>query len=82
MIAAIVLCAFCEANINRINIIMIPCIYYIVVGLFEFLIKYKQLTVCIVVIYVVLLIEFIYSYVNKHYNKYYFNLIINILNKY
>ena len=71
MIAAIVLCAFCEANINRINIIMIPCIYYIVVGLFEFLTKYKQLTVCIAVIYVVLFIEFMYSYVNKDYNKYY-----------
>lgn len=71
MIAAIVLCAFCEVNINRINIIMIPCIYYIVVGLFEFLTKYKQLTVCIAVIYVVLFIEFMYSYVNKDYNKYY-----------
>lgn len=71
MISAIVLCAFCVANINRINIIMIPCVYYIVVGLFEFLTKYKQLTVCIAVIYVVLFIEFMYSYVNKDYNKYY-----------
>lgn len=71
MISAIVLCAFCVANINRINIIMIPCIYYIVVGLFEFLTKYKQLTVCIAVIYAVLFIEFMYSYVNKDYNKYY-----------
>ncbi len=71
MIAAIVLCAFCVANINRINIIMIPCVYYIVVGLFEFLTKYKQLTVCIAVIYMVLFIEFMYSYVNKDYNKYY-----------
>ena len=71
MISAIVLCAFCVANINRINIIMIPCIYYIVVGLFEFLTKYKQLTVCIAVIYMVLFIEFMYSYVNKDYNKYY-----------
>lgn len=71
MISAIVLCAFCVANINRINIIMIPCIYYIIVGLFEFLTKYKQLTVCIAVIYMVLFIEFMYSYVNKDYNKYY-----------
>lgn len=71
MISAIVLCAFCVANINRINIIMIPCVYYIVVGLFEFLTKYKQLTVCIAVIYMVLFIEFMYSYVNKDYNKYY-----------
>lgn len=71
MISAIVLCAFCVANINRINIIMIPCVYYIVVGLFEFLTKYKKLMVCVVVIYAVLFIEFMYSYVNKDYNKYY-----------
>lgn len=71
MIAAIVLCAFCEANINRINIIMIPCIYYIAVGLFEFLTKHEQLTVCLVVIYAVLFVEFMYSYVNKDYNNYY-----------
>ena len=58
MISAIVLCAFCVANINRINIIMIPCVYYIVVGLFEFLTKYKKLMVCVVVIYAVLFIEF------------------------
>ena len=49
---------------------MIPCVYYIVVGLFEFLTKYKKLTVCVVVIYAVLFIEFMYSYVNKDYNKY------------
>ena len=71
MIAAIVLCAFCEANINRINIIMIPCIYYIAVGLFEFLTKHEQLTICLVVIYAVLFVEFMYSYVNKDYNNYY-----------
>ena len=71
MISAIVLCAFCEANINRINIVMIPCIYYIVVGLYEFLGKYKQLSICIVVIYAVLFVEFMYSYVNKDYNNYY-----------
>lgn len=71
MISAVVLCAFCEANINRINIIMIPCIYYIVVGLFEFLTKYEQLTICVVIIYAVLFVEFMYSYVNKDYNNYY-----------
>lgn len=71
MISAIVLCAFCEANINRINIIMIPCIYYIVVGLYEFLEKYKQLSICVIVIYMVLFAEFMYSYVNKDYNNYY-----------
>lgn len=71
MISAIILCAFCEANINRINIIMIPCIYYISVGLSEFLMKYKQMTICIFIIYAVLFIEFIYSYTNKDYNKYY-----------
>lgn len=71
MLAAIVLVAFCEANINRINIIMIPCIYYIAVGIYEFLNKYKVATLCVCVIYIVLFVEFMYVYVHKDYNEYY-----------
>lgn len=71
MIAAIVLAAFCDANINRINIIMIPCIYYIVVGIYEFLSKYKVATLCVCTIYIVLFAEFMYVYTSKDYNEYY-----------
>lgn len=71
MIAAIVLSAFCDANINRINIIMIPCIYYIVVGIYEFLNKYKVATLCVCTIYIVLFAEFMYVYTSKDYNEYY-----------
>lgn len=71
MIAAIVLSAFCDANINRINIIMIPCIYYIVVGIYEFLNKYKVATLCLGTIYIVLFAEFMYVYTSKDYNEYY-----------
>ena len=71
MIAAIVLSAFCDANINRINIIMIPCIYYIVVGIYEFLNKYKVATLCVGTIYIVLFAEFMYVYTSKDYNEYY-----------
>lgn len=71
MFAAIVLSAFCDANINRINIIMIPCIYYIVVGIYEFLNKYKVATLCVCTIYIVLFAEFMYVYTSKDYNEYY-----------
>lgn len=71
MLAAIVLSAFCDANINRINIIMIPCIYYIVVGIYEFLNKYKVATLCLCTIYIVLFAEFMYVYTSKDYNEYY-----------
>lgn len=71
MLAAIVLSAFCDANINRINIIMIPCIYYIVVGIYEFLNKYKVATLCVCTIYIVLFAEFMYVYTSKDYNEYY-----------
>lgn len=71
MLAAIVLSAFCDANINRINIIMIPCIYYIVVGIYEFLNKYKVATLCLGTIYIVLFAEFMYVYTSKDYNEYY-----------
>ncbi len=52
MISSIVLCAFCIPNINRINIIMIPCIYYIVIGLYEFFSRYKFVIPCIVALYI------------------------------
>ncbi len=71
MLSAIVLSAFCDANINRINIIMIPCIYYIVVGIYEFLNKYKVATLCLGTIYIVLFAEFMYVYTSKDYNEYY-----------
>ncbi len=70
MISSIVLCAFCIPNINRINIIMIPCIYYIVIGLYEFFSRYKFVIPCIVALYIGILVCFIEEYINKDYNEY------------
>lgn len=69
-ISAIILCAFCIPNINRINVIMFPCIYYIVIGLYEFFSKYKVMIPCIVAIYVGLFICFMQDYFQKDYNEY------------
>lgn len=70
MIASIVTCAFCVPNINRINIIMIPCIYYIVIGLYEILSRYKIVIPCAIAIYLGLFICFIDDYFHKDYNEY------------
>ena len=68
MISSIIVCAFCIPNINRINVIMFPCIYYIIIGLYEFFSKYKLIIPCIIAIYIGLFICFIEEYINKDYN--------------
>lgn len=68
--SAIILCAFCIPNINRINIIMFPCIYYIAIGLYEIFSKYKIMISCIIAIYVGVFICFMQDYFQKDYNEY------------
>lgn len=70
MVSSIIVCAFCIPNINRINIIMIPCVYYIVVGLYEILSRYKLVIPCAIAIYIGLFICFIEDYSHKDYNEY------------
>lgn len=70
MISSIIVCTFCIPNINRINVIMFPCIYYIIIGLYEFFSKYKLIIPCIIAIYIGLFICFIEEYINKDYNEY------------
>lgn len=69
-LASIILCAFCIPNINRINVIIFPCIYYIVIGLYEIVNKYKVMIPCIVAIYIGLFICFMLDYFNMDYNEY------------
>ena len=71
MISSIVVGAFCMININRINIIMIPCIYYIILGLYEVLEKYKTMIPCILIIYIVLFVCFIQDYKKQDFNEYF-----------
>ena len=70
MIASVVLGAFCLININRINIIMIPCIYYVSLGLYVVFEKYKTMIPCIMVIYVYLFVGFLSAYWKSDYNEY------------
>lgn len=71
MISSIVVGAFCMININRINIIMIPCIYYIILGLYEVIEKYKTMIPCILIIYIVLFVCFIQDYKKQDFNEYF-----------
>lgn len=71
MISSIILGAFTIANINRINIIMIPCLYYIAIGLYEIIHKYRTMLPCIVIIYVYMFVNFAIVYWHKDYNQYY-----------
>ncbi len=71
MISSIVVAAFCIINVNRINIIVIPCVYYIILGLYEVFEKYKTMIPCILIIYIVLFIGFWKTYKNQDFNEYY-----------
>lgn len=71
MISSIVVGAFCKININRINIIMIPCVYYIILGIYEVFEKYKTMIPCILIIYIVLFVCFIQDYRNQDFNEYF-----------
>ena len=70
MLAAIVVSAFCVVNINRVNIIMIPCIYYIVLGLFEFTQEYKVTIPILIVIYLYSFLCFSIDYKHLEFNNY------------
>ena len=71
MISSIVVAAFCIININRINIIVIPCVYYVILGIYEIFQKYKMMIPCIIIIYVVMFIMFVYDYWGQDFNEYF-----------
>ena len=71
MLSSLVLSAVCLVNINRLNILMIPCIYYISLGLYEVFEKYKTMIPCIVIIYIYMFANFVWVYKNKDYNNYF-----------
>ena len=71
MVSSIVLGAFCIINVNRINIIMIPCIYYISIGLYDIFEKYKKMIPCIITIYICMFLSFIHTYWTADNNEYF-----------
>lgn len=70
MISSIILSMFCIININRINIIMIPCIYYIILGLYNTINKYKMTIPILIIIYTICFVVFENDYWSQDFNKY------------
>ena len=70
-IAAFLLLFVCEPNINRINIIIIPLIYYTVLGLNEIINKNKIIDITIFSVYLIAFIMFLITYAKIDFNKYY-----------
>ncbi len=71
MISSIVLAAFCKININHINIIVIPYVYYIVLGIYAVINKYELLLPWIISAYALSFIFFGYKYKNQDFNEYF-----------
>ena len=61
----------CEANINRCNIIMIPIVYYTVIGIYEAIEKFDIFKYAISIIYLIYFIMFEYEYFNLDWSQYY-----------
>lgn len=70
-IASVLLLFICEANINRINIIVIPIIYYTIVGLYEFSKKFPKMMLIICIAYIIYFGIFMFVYSKTDYTKYY-----------
>lgn len=69
-IVSIVLIFICEPNINRINIIMIPIIYYTIIGLYIILSNTKKVSIIISILYVIFFGMFIESYFTQNFDEY------------
>lgn len=69
-IVSIILMIICEPNINRINIIMIPVIYYTIVGLCIAIEKSKKLAIAILILYLASFGIFTVKYFQEDCNEY------------
>ena len=64
-LVSITLIPICEPNINRINILWIPLIYYTGVGLYELATYFKKLKWAIIILFIIQFIAFCVTYPNK-----------------
>ena len=60
----------CEPNINRINIIMIPIIYYTIIGICIVIAKSKKIAITILVLYLISFGLFVFKYFTEDCNEY------------
>lgn len=69
-IVAVLLLFVCEPNINRINIIMIPLIYYTALGIYEITKISKLISIIIAIIYLLSFGMFINKYWNTDFSEF------------
>ena len=69
-IVAFIMLFICEANINRCNIIMIPIIYYTIMGISEVIKEVKFIKIVILSIYILFFIAFEMTYYLIDFNEY------------
>ena len=69
-ITSFILLFIVEPNINRVNIIMIPIIYYTILGMVEFMNKIKITKVILPIILCILFINFEIKYFSTDWNKF------------
>lgn len=70
MISSVILAMFCIININRINIIFLPCIYYVVLGIYQIIKKYEFVRPLVIIMYATLFSLFILEYSKQDFNEY------------
>lgn len=69
-IASVILGIICEPNINRLNIIMIPIIYYTIIGIYLVVENRKKLAIAISILYVISFSVFMYNYLQEDCDTY------------
>lgn len=69
-IVCIILTFICEPNINRLNIIMIPIIYYTIVGIYIIVNNVKKLSMPILIIYIISFGLFMNKYIHQDCNEF------------
>ncbi len=69
-IVSIILTFICNPNINRLNIIMFPIIYYTGIGIYLVANKYKKLAIGILTLYIISFGLFMYKYCTQDCNEF------------
>lgn len=69
-IVSIILTFICEPNINRLNIIMIPIIYYTIIGIYLVVNNRKKVAIGIAILYVISFGLFMKKYFSEDCNEY------------
>lgn len=69
-IVSIILTFICEPNINRLNIIMIPIIYYTIIGIYLVVNNRNKVAIGIAILYIISFGLFMQKYFNEDCNEY------------